>query len=224
MSVSTATDELVKVIAHMRPGAVYYEEGVPWEEYEELLDALGEKYSVRIYYAQGRMEIMAPSRMHEAPTGVITRLMGVLSDELEIGIEPLGMTTLKSEMKEQGAEPDASFYVQNAPLIVGRDDLDLNTDPLPDLVIESDHTSSSLDKLAIYAALGVPEIWRIVRHRAQIYLLAGEQYNESAVSRAFPLLSAGTINTFLEQGCRQGASAAARAFREWLRAQPQSAS
>lgn len=144
-----------------------------------------------------------------------------MSDELIIDVEPLGSTTLKSEMKEKGAEPDESWYVQNAPLIAGSEDLDLRRDPPPDIVLESDHTSSSLDKFAIYAGLGVPEIWRVSKKRLRIYLLAGGQYNESDVSRAFPFLTAGIINTFLEQGIRQGASVAARAFRDWVRVHQQ---
>lgn len=222
MTVATEPGELVNVIAHMRPGGVYYEDAVPWEEYERLPESLSDQHSVRIYYDQGRLEIMAPSRMHEAPTGIITRLMGVLSDELQIDIEPLGMTTLKAEMKEQGAEPDASFYIQQARLIIGKDDLDLQHDPPPDVIIESDHTSSSLDKFAIYASLGVPETWRISNRQVRIHLLETGSYSESSVSRVFPFLSADTLNAFLEQGLRQRTSAAARAFRDWLRALRQS--
>ncbi len=155
---------------------------------------------------------------------MIGRLVGALSDELGIDVEPLGATTLKLELREKGAEPDDAFYVQNAPLVVTKEELDLQHDPPPDVVLESDHTSSSLDEFSIYAGLGVPEIWRISRRRIQIYLLEGSNYQESATSRAFPFLTPDTINTFLEQGIKQGASAAARAFRDWLRQHPQTIS
>jgi Uma2 family endonuclease len=36
----------------------------------------------------------------------------------------------------------------------------LSSVPPPDLVVEADLTSSSLDKLTIYASLGVAEVWR----------------------------------------------------------------
>ena len=40
-----------------------------------------------------------------------------------------------------------------------RDEIDLTVDPAPDLVIEVDLTPFSLNKLLIFAALGVNEIW-----------------------------------------------------------------
>ena len=39
--------------------------------------------------------------------------------------------------------------------------IDLRRDPPPDLVIEVDVTHSSVPRMPIYAALGVPEVWRL---------------------------------------------------------------
>ncbi len=218
MSVATATNYLA-AIAHIPVGASLRVDDVAWEDYEQLLSGLSENASVRVYYDHGRMEIMSPLRKHEAPVGIIARLMSVLSDELEIDIEPLGSTTLKSEMQEQGAEPDDSFYVQNAAAVIGRDDLDLAHDPPPDIVIESDLTSSSLDKFPIYAGLGVPEIWRISQRQVRIFVLAGNQYQDAASSSAFPFLSARALTEFISQGINDGATTAARAFRDWVKTQ-----
>jgi Uma2 family endonuclease len=195
---------------------------VPWEEYEQLLADLGEGYAVRIFYDQGRMEIMAPAYMHEKPIGVLHSLVTALRDELDVDVESVGSTTLKVEMKAKGAEPDGGFYVQNAPLIIGKEDLDLDHDPSPDLVVEVNRTSSSLDKFSIYAGLGVPEIWRLVRKTVHIYLLTGDHYEESPTSRAFPFLSADVLSEFLAQGLAEGERKAARAFRAWVRKHHQS--
>jgi Uma2 family endonuclease len=216
MPIATATDYLA-AIAHIPPGTTLRADNVAWEDYEQLMYDLRENNSVRVYYDHGRMEIMSPLRRHEAPVGIIARLMSVLSDELEIDIEPLGSTTLKSEMQEQGAEPDDSFYVQNAAAVIGRDDLDLAHDPAPDIVIESDLTSSSLDKFPIYAGLGVPEIWRISQRQVRIFVLAGNQYQDIASSSAFPFLSAQALTDFISQGINEGTTTAARAFREWVK-------
>jgi Uma2 family endonuclease len=133
----------------------------------------------------------------------------------------VGSTTLKAEMKAKGAEPDECFYIQNAALVIGKEDLNLEHDPPPDLVIEINRTSSSLDKFPIYAGLGVPEIWRLVGKTIHIHLLAGDRYEESPTSRVFPFLSAQTLSEFLAKGLAEGERQAARAFRAWVREQHQ---
>src|SRR5437867_9425022 len=120
---SVTTANYLDAIAHLPAGTVLSADDVSWEEYEQLLKDLGPSYSVRIFYNQGRMEIMAPASAHEKPVKVIHRLVTALSDELDIDIESLGSTTLKKEMKAKGAEPDDCFYVQHARLIIGREDL-----------------------------------------------------------------------------------------------------
>ncbi len=217
MSVATASDYL-EAIAHLPPGTALITDGVSWEEYEQLLADLGPSYSVRIFYDEGRMEIMCPVPAHEKPVKVVHTLVIVLRDELDIDIESLGATTYREELKDRGAEPDDSFYVQHAAAVIGKLDLNLQRDPPPDLVVESDHTSSSLDKFAIYAALGVPEIWRITRNQVHLWLLEEGRYNESDVSRAFPFLPAEKLNECLSLGLAEGERKAAKALREWVKA------
>ena len=161
---------------------------------------------------------MAPARAHEKPKTVVSRLVNVLSDELDIDIESLGSTTYRSALKARGAEPDDSFYVQNAALVIGLDeDFDLNRDPPPDIVVEVDRTSSSLDKFPIFAALGVSEVWLYKKKRVRFYLLAGDSYTESPTSRAFPFLTAETLSEFVAQGLAEGGRKAAHSFRAWVR-------
>jgi Uma2 family endonuclease len=211
------TTDYLAAIAHLPAGAVLRMDDVTWDEYEQMLADLGEGCRARIFYDRGRLEIMAPSSTHEKPKSIIHRLITTLSDELDIDVESLGSTTLKSEMKAKGAEPDDSFYIQNAPLIIGRDDLDLKRDPPPDLVVEIDRTNASLNKFPIYGELGVPEIWRLAGRSVQIYLLAEDHYDQSPVSRAFPFLSAEKLSKFLDRGLTEGERKAARALRAWAR-------
>lgn len=220
MSAATVSDYL-EAIAHLPPGTVLSADNVSWEEYEQLLEDLGPSYSVRIFYDRGRMEIMAPTSAHEKPVKVIHRLINALSDELDIDIESLGSTTLRKEMKERGAEPDDCFYVQNAPLIIGKEDLDLQHDPPPDIVVENDLTSSSLNRFAIYDVLGVPEIWRISKWQVTIWLLDEDDYKPSPFSHAFPFLTSEKLNEFIAQGRAEGGRKAARAFRHWVSKHPQ---
>jgi len=214
---SVATTDYLAAIAHLPAGAVLRFDNVPWDDYENLLVDLGESYSVRIFYDQGRMEIMAPASAHEKPKNIIHHLVTSISDELDIDVESLGSTTWKAEMKAKGAEPDDCFYVQNAALIIGKEDLDLAHDPPPDVVVEIDRTSTSLNKFAIYAGLEVPEIWRVAGRQVQFYLLAGNRYEESPISRAFPFLTTQVLSEFIARGLKEGERKVASAFREWVR-------
>ena len=216
MSVTIANN-LIEVVPHLRSGARYREDGVSWEEYEELLAELGSSNSVRVFYDKGRMEIMSPLPAHEIPARILSNLIVILCYELDLDIRSFGSSTLKLKKKEKGAEPDDSFYIQNAAAVRGRTDLDLQSDPTPDLVIESDLTSSSLDRFAIYAVLGVPEIWRIFNRRVEIWTLTNNTFTEANNSRAFSFLTADALNQFLALGINEDERKASRALRDWVR-------
>jgi len=220
---AAAAPEFIGIISQLPPGSALRMDNVSWDDYEELLADLGESYSVRVFYDEGRMEIMSPASMHERPKNIINVLVSVLRDELDVDIESLGSTTYKEEWKAKGAEPDDSFYIQNASAVMGKDeDLDLAHDPPPDLVVEVDRSSSSLNRFPIYAGLGVPELWRVYQRRVRIWLLEGNDYVESSHSRAFPFLTADAISSFLEKGITESSKKAAREFRQWIQQHRQS--
>jgi len=207
---------IYEVVTRLPEGAVLRLDNVSWDDYEQLLAELGEGSATRIFYDDGRMEIMAPAATHEKPKETLNSLVKMLRDTLDIDIESYGSTTLRVELKAKGAEPDDCFYIQNAARMIGKEVFDLQHDPPPDLVIEVDRTSSSIDKFAIYAALGVPEIWRLVKREVQIYLLNGERYETSPNSRAFPVLSTQKLSQLLALGLAKGERKAALALRDWL--------
>jgi Uma2 family endonuclease len=217
ISMSVAPADYLAAIEHLPAGAVLCFEDVPWEDYENLLADLGEGYAVRIFYDNGRMEVMAPASTHEKSKSAINRLVTALGDELDIDIESLGSTTLKAEIQAKGAEPDDCFYVQSALLIIGKDNLDLSHDPPPDVVVEIDRTSSSLNKFVIYASLHIPEVWRVARGRIEFFVLVENSYLNVAVSRAFPFLPARVLSEFLQRVIADGGRKAAREFRQWVR-------
>ena len=222
MSVAVAS-EYLEAVTHLPIGTKLLAEDVTWEDYEQLLSELGPAYSVRVFYDRGRMEIVSPKPIHGRHIEILRTLLRVVSDQLDIDIESLGSTTLKRQMREAGAEPDASFYVQNAAIIHGYLDLDLAHDPPPDLVIESDHTSSSLDKFEIYARLGVPEIWRVFSQQVSFWLLSGNTYVEAEHSHSFQFLTSTILNEYLEQGLMSGERRAAKTFRDWIKTQTEQA-
>jgi Uma2 family endonuclease len=190
--------------------------GVPWEEYEEILVQMEDKPACRVSYNSGVLKIMSPRADHEYPKDVALRLVSAYAEEMDIMLESYGSTTYRERKKAKGAEPDTSFYVQNAEQMIARDDIDLEKDPPPDVVVEVDTTNESLDKLEIYAALGVPEVWRFDGRRFQILVLGEKIYGESDHSLALPLITADVLSEYLERGRSEGQTAMLKAFRRFL--------
>lgn len=194
---------------------------VSWETFERLLAELGEDRTTRLAYSEGFLEIMTPLGEHENNNRFIESLIGAIADELNLNMKRFGSLTLKRESMQQGAEPDSCYYFENEPLVRGKQKIDLNFDPPPDLVLEIDMTSSSLDKQQIYAALGVPEIWRYNGRLLEFFVLQKPIliYNKVQHSRTFPGLSLDVIPRFVRQSLIDGETATLRAFRVWVREQ-----
>jgi Uma2 family endonuclease len=215
------TTSFLDAIEHLPAGGTLILTDVSWEEYEQLLADLGDSNAVRVSYDRGRLEIMSPSSFHEMYKDLVLQLACIIAEEMDLVLETRGSTTFKQKEFAQGAEPDTCFYVQNAHRIIGKRQIDLSTDPPPDVIVEIDVTHGSQHKLAFYAALGVPEIWRYDEQRAQIYHLTEKGYVEMVASRVFTLLTGDALSRFLEQSKSEGQSATLRSFREWLRTEQQ---
>jgi Uma2 family endonuclease len=213
---TTYATNYLDAIAHMPAGGKLILYNVTWEEYEQLLDELKDR-ALRVSYIRGRLEIMSPSLPHERPKEMLLQLARVVADEMNLTLETAGSTTFKDEQLAMGAEPDTCFYVQNAQSVIGKDSIDLMTDPPPDVVVEIDIWSESTGKMGFYAAIGVPEFWRYDKRQLRIYHLSEQGYVEALASLAFPLLTGEVLTRFLEQSKSAGQSATLRAFREWLR-------
>jgi len=214
---SAYTPDYLEAIEHLPDGAMLRLEDISWDDYEQLLEELVERPGLRVSYDQGRVEIMSPTTEHEEYKDFILRIAHVLAEELGVALEPRGSSTFKRKRLLKGAEPDACFYVKNAAAIVGKRRIDLRIDPPPDVVVEIDITSESLSKFPIYAALGVPEIWRYDGNQACICHLTDEGYAEAPASRSFHGLTAQAITDSIEQSKTQGQSAALATFRQWVR-------
>ncbi len=131
-----------------------------WGTYERLLAEREERRYPRFFYDRGVLEIVSPSKGHESISRIVALLVEELAVELDVDVESAGSTTFKREDLACGFEPDECFYFQNVEHVRGKHNIDLNVDPPPDLVVEVDVTSYSLDKLPIYASLGISEVWR----------------------------------------------------------------
>jgi Uma2 family endonuclease len=190
--------------------------GISWPTYAALMADVGDGRAWRIAYREGILEIRMPLQNHEVPKGMLESFVEAIADELEIEVLKLGAWTLKREDLKQTIEPDSCFYIENEARVRGRQ-IELPNDPPPDLVIESDYTNSSLDKHAIYAALGVPESWRYHKNQLQVYRLNQDKYELARQSLVFPMLPITEIPALIEQSQALGQRAVVRLLRDRLR-------
>jgi Uma2 family endonuclease len=190
---------------------------VSWEDYEEFLDDVGEATGLRVSYDHGRMEVMSLSQKHEYIRMVWDHLVFVLSEELEMDIEPYGSTTMKRKRKRKGRESDHSYYIQNAPHFHSVAKIDLNDDPPPDLALEVDISHDSLGKFSIYAGLQIPEVWRYSDGEVKFFRLLGNDYAEIPASDAFPFLTPDIFAECIARAETDSQVKAVLAFRSWVK-------
>jgi Uma2 family endonuclease len=195
--------------------------GITWEMYEKLLEIFAEHPKLRMTYYKGTLELMTPLPEHERYSWTLARLIIVLSEELGIEIRGLKSSTWRSQPKAVGKEADECFYIQNEVRVRNKLKIDLKVDPPPDLAIEIDTTNSSIDKMAVYAELKVPEVWRFDDRKLIINILTENSYIESENSLAFPDFPVKEIVQFMQLDAQKGENARMREFREWVRSQLQ---
>ncbi|MBW4507446.1 MAG: Uma2 family endonuclease [Scytonematopsis contorta HA4267-MV1] len=189
----TNTIPVVKPISkiHLAPGSLVTIYDVTWEEFESILQELGNKRAARVAYNQGTLEIMVPLPEHEIPRDLISDIVKTLLRAKKIKYQPFGSTTFKREGLS-GVEPDACFYIKNCQMMIGRRRLQAD-DPPPDLAIETDVTSKTT--LDAYEAIGVPELWIYDGGNFTIYLLQDNKYIKSNISPNFPEINISQIIT-----------------------------
>jgi Uma2 family endonuclease len=190
---------------------------VSWETFEALLKDTGEDRGSRFAYDCGTLEIMTPLFEHENPKSNFGNFIIALAEELDIEIRSAGSTTLKRKLAKRGIEPDACYYIQKEAAIRGKETLDLETDPPPDLAIEIDITSSSVNKFNIYSALGITELWKYNGQDLKFYQLLEGQYLECEYSIAFAMVSVHDISRFIQQSKSMGEITLLKSFRAWVR-------
>ena len=193
--------------------------GISWETYERLLEEAGENRNQLFAYCDGILEIMVPLEGHEEPARLSDDFVAVFVDELGLELRKLGSLTMKNPQQKKGLEPDCCFYIQNEAVVRGVEKLDFEVHPPPDLVVEVDNSSSSLNKFPIYVALKIPEIWRIRRDTLTIYRLDDAQasYTETEQSVAFPQLPVRELPQCMARAKAIGQRAAVRELAERVR-------
>lgn len=193
--------------------------GLDWHTYCQLLDAFGHRPGYRLTYDRGMLEIMPPGAARNCDGRFLGQMVYILADELNLPLSAGGSTTLRRKSRRKGVEADECFWITSASRMTGKRRLDLRRDPPPDLAIEVDVTHSSLDRLEIYAALGVGEVWRLQRNALTFFVLRDDnQYQPLERSRLFPFISPRHLLRFLRKAHRAGDKMPVlRELRVWVR-------
>jgi Uma2 family endonuclease len=189
--------------------------GLTWKTYKILMTEVTDNRAWRIAYDHGVLEIRMPLTEHEEPKVLIANFINAYADALNIEIRELGALTLEREDLSRAVEPDTCFYIQNELNVRGKS-IDLSQDPPPDLAIESDYTNSSIDKLSIYAELGVPELWRYQQNSLIVYCLKDGKYELSPISMVLPNFPISEILNLIAQSNVLGQRAVVRLFRNLI--------
>jgi len=186
---------------------------VPWQTYQDLCDAQGQRY-IRMTYDRGTLEIMSVSLEHDRYKCLLGLIITAVAYGLKRPIGGFGSFTHRREDLARALEPDQCFYLENLRKVAAKRQIDLNRDPPPDLALEIEISRSALNRLGIFAALGVPEVWRFDGQAIYVHLLKDGEYEDSTRSRAFPEIPMARLLDFLNLDF-QDDNARIDAVRDW---------
>src|SRR5262249_16354594 len=191
--------------------------GVGWEGYQSLLKIVGDR-PLRLTYDRGDVELVSPLPKHERKKSLLGQFVRILARELHIPVMPMGSTTFSREDVDRGLEADESFYLGDLERVRDPDHINLDVDPPPDLAIEIEITRSALDRMGIYGALGVPELWRLHGETLRVMLRQEDgSYRQSEKSAAFPDVPMDELARFATGEVSRDENAWVDRFWAWVR-------
>lgn len=212
-------DGLIAALPDLEPGDVHLFQGISWAAYERLLVVRDRvRPNVRLTYDHGRLDVVTVAGIHEQWKKTLAMLVECLAEELGLPLVPVGNVTVAREDLDRGFEPDECYYIQNAARVVGITALDFERDPPPDLAIEIEKSRTAIDRLPLYAAVGVPEIWRYNGDDLIVLRLqAGRTYAPVPVSPTFPGVPLAQIEQALHRVGTTDIGSIVRQFRAWAK-------
>ena len=192
--------------------------GIDWDLYVKLCD-VNESRHVRMTYDDGALEMMSPSQLHERWTRLIGLMISVIAEELDLDCQTCGAMTVRRKDRGKGFEADNCYYLTHEPQLRKRRKLNFKVDPAPDLAIEVDLQRRFENKLSIYEAFKVPELWNYDGRALRVYhLAAAGGYEQVETSSYFPVLALSEIERRLPGAVTARETSLLREFRAWVRA------
>lgn len=170
---------------------------VSWDLFRRIVAENEDRRVPQLTYGAGVLELMTPSRRHESIARILQALVDRLADVWELDLVDTGSTTLQDMLLMKGVEPDSAHFIQHA-AEAHRD----RSSPFPggfppDLIVEVEVTHPLVERLPIFATMGVPEIWHATVDGIAILTLQSGRYERAGASLAFPLLTAAKLAEFL---------------------------
>ncbi|XFA71933.1 Uma2 family endonuclease [Thermosynechococcaceae cyanobacterium Okahandja] len=198
---------------HLPPGSVMRMPGT-WQDYCALRDSRGDGSIPHIKFRSGEILLMSPLPRHGREANILADVVKVLLDSDNRNYE--AFTPITMDIPEVGGiEPDYCFYIDNWQAAAGKDRINWQVDPPPDLVIEID--VSTYTAAEDYAPYGVPEVWLFQKSGLKIYALHGETYELQASSRYFPTIDLpALLAQVLQNAATQGTGIVLRNLRQQL--------
>ncbi|MEH2421409.1 MAG: Uma2 family endonuclease [Nostoc sp.] len=146
-----------------------------WEEFEKLEALTADAPGLRITYLDGCVEFMTLGEQHEIIKSILAILLETYFFEIGINFIPVGSATRRAKEKGASFEPDESYYIGEKK-------------ENPDLAIEINITSGSIDKLEKYKRFQIPEVWFWENNQLSVYHLTNDNYQQIPESQLLPEL------------------------------------
>ena len=183
--------------------AAYRDEDFPGCESFHLSESELDHYEYRLEFWDGATETAwkacePTSIYHERPSRRLGRMAERIESLRGSAIESFGSADLlrvdATGRKRWLMQADEVLYLHPHRVRLQGPAIDVDRDPLPEVVLEVDHTTDVRQrKLGIYKESGFPEIWVLVpwessvrRPGLTIHVRRGDGYREEPSSRAFP--------------------------------------
>ncbi len=212
---SNALKSLILQAIENRLHTVFFD--VSWKTYLEIIEETPSRRNPKIFYDKGTLEIM-PKFKHDRPNRILSVIVTEISGEIGLDVEDSGSTTLREPSSEQGFEPDTGFYFgEKAAFIRQKEDIDLEFDPSPDLIIEIDVTSSSLNRFELFAAAQISEVWVFENELLKIFRLQESKYVEIETSQCLKDISSQQLAEFVAQSRKFEKHEWRKLVRTWAR-------
>lgn len=220
MATATATASPIPETALVPGEMVVVLSDIGWSGFEQIVRLKGERHTPRLVYSEGALTLMSPSHVHEHGGDRLDRVVMAICAELDIPCHAAGATLFRRRDLDKGIEGDKTYYLTHEEAIRGKDEIDLNVDPPPDLAIEVEVTHSAGQAIEIWRQLGVPEVWIYSPRRSLLRVLQRDgkgNYLEASASRFFPFLKVSEILDWLAQAPTEPQSRWERRLRNWVR-------
>jgi Uma2 family endonuclease len=195
---------------------------VTWDDYESLVEQIGESRNCRVAFDGKDIELMTLGPFHERQKSLLDWFIMIVASELKVERQPMGSTTWKRKKLKRAIESDLCYYFDPAKLAAAvaaaqSDDVDLY--PNPDLAAEVDISAPRIDRLGIYAALQVPEFWRVREKAVSIQLLGPDGTYVPALRSRFLPVRANDVTQWVFSEDSSSLVAWEERLRQWVRDQ-----